>query len=65
MQIQINGNYRVIAARTVAELVKELGYENEGVVVELNESIIPQEKWSQTPLAENDALELLSFVGGG
>ena len=35
------------------------------VVVELNDTIIPQSQWAALLLKEGDRLEVVSFVGGG
>ncbi len=35
------------------------------LVVEINEKVIPKEKWKDHQLFENDQVELIQFVGGG
>lgn len=65
MHIQINGKTEKTAATTLAELIIELGLNQESLVVEHNEHIVRQELWASSALRENDVLELLNFVGGG
>ena len=66
MTVTINGDARTIAnARTVDELLRELGLDPRGVVVELNRSIVRRPSLASTPVAEGDVLEIVHFVGGG
>ncbi len=61
----INGEEKNFSAATVQELLKELGYLDERVVVEVNLQIVPKEQWSTHQLSDADRLEIVSFVGGG
>ena len=50
---------------TVAELVASLGLSAEHVAVERNRAIVPRAEHTQTALRAGDALEIVTFVGGG
>lgn len=64
--IILNGeSRRLSSARTLAELLSELGLDPRGVVVELNRRIVRPPELAATPLAHGDAVELVHFVGGG
>ncbi|MFH0785820.1 MAG: sulfur carrier protein ThiS [Pseudomonadota bacterium] len=65
MNITVNGQKLSCGSSTLAELLVERALPQEALVVELNGEIIKQEHWSKVQLQDNDALELLSFVGGG
>ncbi len=65
MEIFINGNKETSLPRTIAELVAIKELPPETLVVELNGTIISQGQWPTIRLKDHDALELLSFVGGG
>ena len=65
MLIQVNGDRREVAARTVLALVEELGFDVRKVAVEHNLTIVPRSLHGQTALAEGDRIELVQFVGGG
>jgi thiamine biosynthesis protein ThiS len=65
MRIQVNGDTRDVAARTVLALVEELGFDVRKVAVERNLSIVPRSLHGETALAEGDRIELVQFVGGG
>ena len=65
MRIQVNGDTREIAARTVLGLVEELGFDVRKVAVERNLAIVPRSLHGETALAEGDRIELVQFVGGG
>ena len=65
MTITLNGGRYDTQARTVAELVAELGYAGQAVAVERNEQIVPKAQHEATELTDADAIELVSLVGGG
>ena len=50
---------------TVLELLRRLGYRPDRTAVEKNGEIIPRAELGGTELADNDKLEIVSFVGGG
>lgn len=65
MRIQVNGDTREVAARTVAALVEELGFDVRKVAVERNLAIVPRSLHATTTLEDDDRIELVQFVGGG
>ncbi len=65
MRIQVNGDTREVAARTVTALVEELGFDVRKVAVERNLTIVPRSLHATTALEEGDRIELVQFVGGG
>ncbi|MEO0323936.1 MAG: sulfur carrier protein ThiS [Myxococcota bacterium] len=65
MNVVVNGEARQVRARTVAELLGELGLGDQLVAVERNREIVPRAAHGETELAEGDALEVVHFVGGG
>lgn len=65
MRIQVNGEMREVAARTVLGLVEELGFDVRKVAVERNLAIVPKSLHAETPLEDGDRVELVQFVGGG
>ena len=65
MHIQVNGDKREISARTILELVGELGLDPRKVAVERNLEIVPRSLHGETALAEGDRIEMVVFVGGG
>ncbi len=65
MDIIVNGKRETGPPCSIAELVARKGLLTDGLVVELNHLIVKHEQWQAIRLKENDAIELLSFVGGG
>jgi thiamine biosynthesis protein ThiS len=65
MNIQLNGEPRATAARTVADLIHTLDLPQALLLVELNESPLPREAWPTTNLQENDRVELIRIAAGG
>ena len=64
--ISVNGESRQVPpGLTLPELLLELGYRLELVVVERNGEILPRQRWSDQPVVESDALEVVTIVGGG
>lgn len=65
MNLTINGEPRQVAARTVHDLLEELGLPPARTVVEQNAVIVPRDSYQDTVLGEGDVLELVRLVGGG
>ena len=66
MQIAVNGENREYPTGTsLSELLKSLDIDERHVAVELNLKIVPRSQFSEKLLAENDTLEIVTFVGGG
>ena len=66
MQISVNGETRTFeGVDDVAALVTELGLDPRKVAVERNLEIVPRSTYAQTPLADGDRIEIVTFIGGG
>jgi thiamine biosynthesis protein ThiS len=66
MDIQLNGQTTSVAAGiTIGDLIREKDLDPATVVVEHNLTIIKTAELNQITLKQNDALEILRFVGGG
>lgn len=66
MIVRINGkNEEVEKAATLLHLLESRGYYPQRVVIEHNQHIIPQQDWQKVILAENDNIEIVSFMAGG
>ena len=66
MKIVLNGNDEIILqSMPLRELIEVKGWDPDKIVAELNLEIISKNSWSNIVLAENDRLEILSFMGGG
>jgi thiamine biosynthesis protein ThiS len=66
MPIKINGKEVAFTPGVnLQELLVEKGFLPEKVIVEHNLRIVPKEEWHKVVIAQNDILEVLSFVGGG
>ncbi|NIK76918.1 thiamine-phosphate pyrophosphorylase [Paenibacillus castaneae] len=63
--ITVNGQQEQSSARTIDELVVELGQQNKKLVVELNGQIVQRALWAETVLHSGAIVELVHFVGGG
>jgi sulfur carrier protein len=64
--IVVNGEARAVpAGATVAALLELLELEPAQVAVERNREIVPKAAYDETDLHEGDALEIVTFVGGG
>ncbi|MCP9775120.1 sulfur carrier protein ThiS [Cyanobium sp. WAJ14-Wanaka] len=64
--IQLNGEARPCpAGLALPELLEQLGYRPQLVVVEFNGVILPRQLWPQQVVVESDVLEVVTIVGGG
>ncbi len=65
MKIQLNGETRDVAAKTVADLIAELGLETRMLAVERNMEVVAKSAYDDTVLKENDRVEIVHMIGGG
>jgi sulfur carrier protein len=65
MNLTINGQSRILDVDRLSALVEQLGMRADRVAIELNQEIVPRERWAETQLKEGDRLEIVHFVGGG
>lgn len=64
--IKINGNETLHAkGMTVKDYLLSNNFKLTFVAVELNGNILPKSEYENYVIAENDTLEIVSFVGGG
>lgn len=64
--MQINGqNVSAAAGITLAQLLKQQGFDAARVAVELNGRIIGRSDFDAVQLADGDTVEVVQFVGGG
>ena len=66
MNIIINGEPRTVPEGTTLEaLLNELGHRVQFCAVERNRELVPRDEHAACALAEGDALEIVTLVGGG
>lgn len=65
MFVTVNGERREIKATRVSDLLSELEYEGAHLAVALNYDVVPRARWSETPLNDNDLVEILTPRQGG
>jgi thiamine biosynthesis protein ThiS len=66
MNIRLNGELRSLQqARTIPELLAEIGLQPQTVIVEHNGVALRRTEWPQATLAENDQIEIVKVVAGG
>lgn len=66
MQLMVNGSpLEAQAGITVLQLLESLKLKSERVAVELNAEVVKRANHGSTVLRAGDALEIVTFVGGG
>ena len=66
IQLSVNGQVRRLEpGANIAQLLDALELAGKRVAVEKNGEIVPRSQYSDTRLAEGDALEIVVAVGGG
>ena len=69
MKLKINGEIKIIDHSNkkflLENLIEDLGYKPQLVVVELNGEIISPTIWGITKIKDGDCLEVVTIVGGG
>ena len=66
MKLTVNGEVREVPqAATVSHLLDLLEVGAPRVAVEVNHALVPRARHAEHRLAEGDAVEIVTFVGGG
>ena len=63
--VKINGEEKELAGKNLLAYLKEAGFEPERVVVERNLEILSKDQLGNIIIQDDDAIEVLRFVGGG
>ena len=64
--LSVNGERREVpAGTTVAGLLAQLGLGEGQAAVERNGAVVPRRQHGETVLRDGDAVEVVTFVGGG
>ncbi len=63
--VTVNGQSIDIAGKTISEYLENTTYELRYIAVERNGDIVPKTTYSTTIINDGDAIEIVSFVGGG
>ncbi|WP_329179737.1 sulfur carrier protein ThiS [Streptomyces sp. NBC_01477] len=64
--VHVNGEARALDAPLALDaLVAMLSSAHSGVAAALNDTVVPRTRWSATPLADGDRVEVLTAVQGG
>jgi thiamine biosynthesis protein ThiS len=66
MQLSVNGKTEQIDnVATVGDLLRTFDLAPIRVAVEVNKTLVPRKTFDETPLYDGDAVEIVTFVGGG
>jgi sulfur carrier protein len=66
VRITVNGQQRdVSAGTTVRTLLDVLAVPQQATAVEVNRELVPRSQHAARALAEGDAVEIVTLVGGG
>jgi thiamine biosynthesis protein ThiS len=64
--VSINGEARQLrAGSTISDLLRELSLDRARVAVEHNRRVVPRAEHEAARLNHGDAVEIVTFVGGG
>jgi thiamine biosynthesis protein ThiS len=66
LRLVVNGApQRLARGATIADLLAQLGVKPALLAVERNGALVPKSRHAETRLADGDAIEIVTFVGGG
>ena len=63
--VKINGEYADAAGQTLSQYLASTACNPGRIVIERNGEILPREDYDTTILADDDHVEIISFMGGG
>ena len=66
LSIRVNGEHRRVSPGiSIADLLRELGFDPVRVAVERNVEIVPRATIGEVQVEDGDDYEIVHFVGGG
>ena len=65
MAVTVNGEEVDAAGKTLADYLKEAGYDMRGIAIERNGEIVPRSRYASTRLQDGDKVEVVHCVAGG
>jgi sulfur carrier protein len=66
IEIQLNGEtHKIEENLSVEELLKKLSIDKNKVAVELNQTVVSKQTYSNTTVVNKDVVEIVTFIGGG
>ena len=65
MEVIVNNQRHTTTAPNLLDLIQELQIESRGVAIAINNSVVSQSKWGETPMHEGDRVVVVSAVFGG
>ena len=66
IEIQLNGESNKFEENlSVEELLKKLSIDKNKVAVELNQTVVSKQTYSNTRVVNKDVVEIVTFIGGG
>ena len=66
MAVSINGERRCVSGGiSIAEMVRQLGFDPARVAVERNLEVVPRSTLADVAVQDGDSYEIIRFVGGG
>ena len=63
--VKINGAHVDAAGQTLSQYLSTTACNPARIVIEHNGEILPRENYETTVLADDDQVEIISFMGGG
>ena len=66
IEIQLNGeSHKFEENLSVEEPLKKLSIDKNKVAVELNQTVVSKQTYSNTRVVNKDVVEIVTFIGGG
>lgn len=63
--MKVNGSTYNYEGQTVQEILEDLAFRMDRIVVEYNGKILSKADWESTRVSPADTMEVVTFVGGG
>jgi thiamine biosynthesis protein ThiS len=66
MELNYNNNkFELLFSGTISELLKEQNIDNTKIAIQINNKIIPRNKWSEYILSKEDKIFIIEIIAGG
>lgn len=65
MEIHVNGEPFLFSGSVLADLLRELKRDTDGIAIAIDQQVVPRSQWQKRPMQEQDDVLIFESIAGG
>ena len=65
LRIRLNDQEHEFVGRTLQDLLEDLGREQQGIAIAVDQQVVPKSRWAQSELATGAQVYIFESIAGG